>query len=311
MLLEDALAQFVLQLKADGRSPHTVGQYQRHVRVLARWTADVGHGGHVEGLDHQTIARFMAAPCARLCRDGRDKRATSVNALRTSLRCFFGYLHDVGLVPTNPAHRLRRAHCPPPPVRGMPDGDLTLLVATLKSADDPAAHRDLAIVRLLADSGMRLGSAVALDVEDLDLAAREAHLRCAKGNRLQTVVLPRGLCAHLREYLGDRVAGPLLVGRGDRRISARQIQRRLALWLTRAGVRRHATVHSLRHRFAIRLYQRTGDIYLVQQALGHRSIASSTVYARVDRSRLAAAIGEWAEERGGPPALPRERPPSL
>ena len=63
------------------------------------------------------------------------------------------------------------------------------------------------------------------------------------------------------------------------------------MWVTQAGVNRRATVHSLRHRFAIRLYQRTGDIYLVQQALGHRSIASTTVYARVDRSRLAAAMG--------------------
>ncbi len=168
MLIEEALARFVLQLQADGRSPHTVCQYQRHVRALARWTADVGHGGHVEDLDHMDIACFMTAPCARQRPDGQDKRATSVNALRTSVRCFFGYLHDVGLVATNPARRLRRARSSPPPVRGMPDDDLQRLMATLKAADGPAARRDLAIVRLLAGSGMRLGSAVALDVQDLN-----------------------------------------------------------------------------------------------------------------------------------------------
>ena len=290
MLLEDALAQFALQLQADGRSPHTVRQYQRHVRALARWAADVGHGGDVGILDHMDIARFMTAPCARQRPDGRDKRATSVNALRTSLRCFFSYLHDVGLVATNPAHRLRRARPSPPPVRAMRDADLLRLLATLRAADGPAARRDLALVRLLADSGVRLGSAVALDVDDLDLAAGEAHLRCAKGGCQQLVVLPGGLCEHLREYLGDRSAGPLFLGRGGRRISTRHVQRRLALWLARAGVKRRATVHSLRHRFAIRLYQRSGDIYLVQQALGHRSIASTTMYARVDRGRLTAAI---------------------
>ena len=98
MLIDDALASFVLQLQADGRSPHTVSQYRRHVRLLARWTDDVGHSGEVEDIDHQLIARFMTAPCARVRADGRKKRATSVNALRTSLRCFFGYLHDVDLV---------------------------------------------------------------------------------------------------------------------------------------------------------------------------------------------------------------------
>jgi integrase/recombinase XerC len=291
MLLDDALAHFVLQLQADGRSPHTVRQYQRHVRTLARWAADVGHSGHVEDLDHTAIARFMTAPCARIRPDGRAKRATSVNALRTSLRCFFVYMHDVDMVSTNPACRLRRARPSPPPVRGVADGDLQALVATLDAADGPAARRDLALVRLLAESGMRLGSAVALDVEDLDLVRHEASLRSAKGDHRQMVVLPKGLCAHLRDYLGDRTAGPLFPGRGGGRISTRQVQRRLAMWLERAGVKRGATVHSLRHHFAIRLYRATGDIYLVQQALGHRSIASTTVYARADRSRLAAAIG--------------------
>ncbi len=136
-----------------------------------------------------------------------------------------------------------------------------------------------------------LGSAVALDVEDLDLDAGEARPQCCKGDGRQTVLLPRGLCEHLRDYLGDRTAGPLFMGREGARISIRHVQRRVALWLERAGVNRRATVHSLRHRFAIRLYQRTGDIYLVQQALGHRSIASTTVYASADRDRLAAALG--------------------
>ena len=107
----------------------------------------------------------------------------------------------------------------------------------------------------------------------------------------QTVVLPSELCTHLGGFLGDRTTGPVFVRCGGRRISTRQVQRRIAMWLERAGVKRGGTAHSLRHRFAIRLYQRTGDIYLVQQALGHRSIASTTVYARADRSRLAAAVG--------------------
>lgn len=290
MLIENALAQFVRQLEADGRSLHTVRQYQRHVRALARWAADVGRSGHVHHLDHEAVAGFMTAPDARVRADGGDKRATSVNALRTSMRCFFGYLHDIGIVPVSPARRLRRARTAPPPVRAMPDDDLQRLVATLAASADPVARRDLAVVRLLAESGMRVGSAVALDVEDLDLASGEAHLRSAKGDSRQTVVLPKNLCAHLLDYIGDRATGPLFPGRGGQRITVRHVQRRIALWLDRAAVTRRSTVHSLRHRFAIRLYRRTGDLLLVQQALGHRSIASTTVYARADQGRLAAAL---------------------
>ena len=84
MLIEDALERFALQLQADGRSNHTTNQYRRHVRALARWAADVGLSGHVEDFGHEDVARFMTAPCARQRPDGRDKRAVSVNALRTS-----------------------------------------------------------------------------------------------------------------------------------------------------------------------------------------------------------------------------------
>ncbi len=42
MTIEDALSRFLIQLDADGRSPHTLAQYRRHLRTLARWAADVG-----------------------------------------------------------------------------------------------------------------------------------------------------------------------------------------------------------------------------------------------------------------------------
>ena len=51
------------------------------------------------------------------------------------------------------------------------------------------------------------------------------------------------------------------------------------------------STHSLRHTFATELYRRTRDLGLVQAALGHASITSTMVYARVDEERLRAAIG--------------------
>ena len=47
MQLQDALDRFVLQLEADGRSPHTIKQYRRHISALARWLAHDGHTGAV------------------------------------------------------------------------------------------------------------------------------------------------------------------------------------------------------------------------------------------------------------------------
>jgi integrase/recombinase XerC len=63
-----------------------------------------------------------------------------------------------------------------------------------------------------------------------------------------------------------------------------------ARWLRQVGISRPFSVHSLRHTFATRLYQRTGDLYLVQRALGHRQITTTEIYARVSDDSLRQAV---------------------
>src|SRR5262245_4349272 len=119
MKLLDALAKFILQLRADGRSEHTVRQYQRHVRTLGRWMAAEQLPDDVRGIDHEVLAHFLTSPEARARPDGFDKKATSTNALRSSLRCFFSYLAAAGFLSRNPAQLIRRARCGPPLPKGL------------------------------------------------------------------------------------------------------------------------------------------------------------------------------------------------
>ncbi len=59
MTIDDALTRFLVQLEADGRSPHTTGQYRRHVRLFGAWWRDVGPGGTVGAITHEDIAWFF------------------------------------------------------------------------------------------------------------------------------------------------------------------------------------------------------------------------------------------------------------
>ncbi len=81
MTIDDALSRFVVQLEADGRSPHTTGQYRRHVRLFAAWWRDVGPGGGVEEVSHQDVARFLASPHAKAL-----KRSPHAKALKRTQR---------------------------------------------------------------------------------------------------------------------------------------------------------------------------------------------------------------------------------
>ena len=74
-------------------------------------------------------------------------------------------------------------------------------------------------------------------------------------------------------------------------MSARHVRRRLRLWCKRAGIERQVRPHDHRHWFAISLYRRTRDLLLDQAALGHRSMASTTVYASTTDDAVRQALG--------------------
>ncbi len=109
MTIEDALSRFLIQLDADGRSPHTLAQYRRHLRTLARWAADVGHSGQVSEISHEDLARFLVSPQGQTSARGGKKKAASLNCLRSSLKGFFRYLHRAGYTAEDPSVVIRRA----------------------------------------------------------------------------------------------------------------------------------------------------------------------------------------------------------
>ncbi len=289
MHLQDALQGFLLQLQADGRSPHTIGQYRRHGSSLANWLATTGANTDVAALTPETLARFFASEAARTSCRGGAKKATSTNAMRTSIRCFARHLHDAGLVATNPARLLRRARCAPPPPRALRPDEQGRLLAALGAATGPEAERDRVLIELLLGTGIRIGSAIGLDIEDLDLGHGELTLRTTKNDRPTTAVLPAATAEKMRVFLGSRATGPVFLA-ANRRVSIRHVQRRIAHWLRAAQIPGRSA-HAFRHTFATKVYAATGDLQVTQAALGHASIASTVIYARVDKARVRAAVG--------------------
>ena len=290
MEIIEALGLYQVQLEADGRAVPTMRQYDRHVRLLARWLVAGGRPTVVGEMTHLVLAEFLVSPDARDRPDGRPKKATSANAMRSSLRTFFAYGHAAGLTPTNPARLIRRARCAPAPPRGLTVPEQTRLLGVLDQAEGEAGERDRVLFSLLLAAGLRIGSALAIDIEDVDTAGGQLYLRTVKGGGGQTIFFNERIAALLEGLIGDRAEGALFESRHRRRLSIRQVARRLEYWLERAGCRR-ASPHALRHSFGQGLYDRTGDPFLVQAALGHRSIQSTLVYARPGRERLLDAVG--------------------
>lgn len=286
MRVSEATAAYVTQLRGDGRSIHTTKQATRFLRKLA----DVLGDPEIETVRHEDLAAFFASDAVTQRADGGARRANSANALRSVVRCFFSFAHMAGYAPTNPARLVRRARCAPPRPRGPSEQDADRLLAALSQAHTEADLRDWAMFLTMLRTGIRVGTAVALDVDDLDLDAGELRLRTLKGGDRDVVFVPPDVVDLLRRYVAERTAGPLFPGAGGNRLGTRQVARRLAGWAQRAGIRR-TSPHALRHAFGQRLYDQTGDLLVTARAMCHRSLSSTGVYARPSEQRVREAVG--------------------
>lgn len=282
MRITEALDLYLMQLMADGRSWHTRDQYARHIGLLASYFPE----HRVEELLHVDLARFLCSAVATQRPDGKEKKASSLNALRSSVRTFFGYLSGARIVPTNTAVLVRRARTPAPLPKALSDAERERLVAALAGAKTYAERRDRALFVTLLTAGVRIGSALAANVADVDFEDGVLRLRSMKGGGEDTVFVPSETVELLREFVGERRSGPLFPAQDGVRLGVRQAHRRLRMWATRAAIAREVSPHTLRHTFGMSVYGASGDLLVTARALCHRSTRSTEVYARAELAQV-------------------------
>lgn len=136
-----------------------------------------------------------------------------------------------------------------------------------------AARRDLFLVQFLLGTGLRSEEMVCLRVEEIDLAGQSVFVSEGKGRKQRYVPLPDVLVPIVREWLQGRTEG--FVARMPQ-ITLYYRVRRLGKLCGFPGI---IHPHTLRHTMATRVYEVTRDLRVVQELLGHESIATTQIYA--------------------------------
>lgn len=229
----------------------------------------------------------------------------SMKTVRTALRSFFRFLRVEGLaderleaaIPTVAYWRLSTLP------RCLRDDQLDQVLASPHTAT-PCGHRDRAIVVCLATLGIRPGEVAALCLEDLDWRAGTIHLRTRKTRRGAVLPLPRkagrAIVAYLRherpttderrvfvQHLGSRRGTP---------VSSTAVSEVVARALRRAHVDAPlAGAYVFRHTVASRLVRQGASLKEVADFLGHRSLDTTTIYAKLDLPALREVALPWPE----------------
>jgi integrase len=232
---------------------------------------------------------------------GKGRGMASRRSMQASMRWFLRFAAErgwigkemVSAVPSLTSYGL--SHLP----RGLSDDQIARLVEhPFERGECP--RRDWAIVSLLACYGVRRGQVSALRLSDVDWHERTIEFAAHKGGKAVHHTLIPAVGSALAAYLrAERPRSPrrsvfLRHCGPHERLSPGAITQIVRSRMISRGLPPFGP-HALRHSFATRLLRAGQPVKTIADLLGHRSLASVAIYAKVDLSRLLTVAGEWPE----------------
>ena len=206
----------------------------------------------------------------------------TIDNIRRILSSFFAWLEDEDYITKSPVRRIHKVKTCKTVKETYSDEALELM------RDHSECARDLAIIDMLASTGMRVGELVKLDRSDIDFANRECIV-LGKGNKQRKVYFDARTKIHLQRYLNSRKDdNPALFVTLQRPYNRLQISG-VEIRLRRLGEKLNLNKvhpHKFRRTLATMAIDKGMPIEQVQQLLGHQSVDTTLQYAMVNQSNV-------------------------
>lgn len=231
-------------------------------------------------------------------KNNKENSATYRAAQYAAISGFFKYLKRNKIIEDNPCEMIEvprdnKEH----EIITLSDEDLKLMINHIKKGTGSRKaiatqkkwiNRDIAILRLGVSTGLRVSAICGINMEDINLDDKYIIVT-EKGNISKKIYLGNETVKAIKTWIEDRKSiaefteSALFICQTGKRISPRIIRNRFKQ--ITEGIDKRITPHKMRSTCATKLYEKTGDIYLVQQQLGHRNIKNTERYAKVSDAR--------------------------
>lgn len=278
---EKLLPLFLTAKEVEGCSPKTIAYYESTLMQMTRSIPKP-----YTQIDSNDLRKYL-----NTYEIERGAGKATIDNIRRIMSSFFAWLEDEDYIVKSPVRRIHRVKTATVTKEVLSDEELETL------RDSCSSPRDLAIVDLLASTGMRVGELVGLDISDIDLQERECIVT-GKGNKQRLVYFDARTKVHLTAYLNsrndDNPALFISLNGGNERITIGGIQTRLRNLGKSAGIRR-VHPHKFRRTLATHAIDKGMPIEQVQKLLGHAKIDTTMHYAMVNQSNVKASHRKYLE----------------
>jgi len=279
------ISQFLASLKYEkNASPHTIASYKRDLLQLARYLEE--RKIVLVRIDNVILRGFLAK-----LQENKNKKSTMARKL-AAIRSFFQFCIKKKWLEDNPA----KAVATPKQEKHVPSflsEDEMAQFLDLPQTTQPLDLRDKAALELLYATGMRVSELAGLNLDDLNFSERLIRVR-GKGKKERLVPFGKKAEDCLTFYIqsrsqinkGDIEARALFLNYRGERLSSRSVERIVDKYIRLTALRRKISPHSLRHSFASHLLSRGADLRVIQELLGHESLATTQKYTHLDLKHL-------------------------
>ncbi len=271
----DLLELFLTAKEVEGCSPKTIAYYEATLQHMESWLS-------------KPIAHVSSDDLRKYLSEYELERGSSkvtIDNIRRIFSSFFSWLEDEDYIVKSPVRKIKRVKTAVKTKETLSDEELEAL------RDSCDSKRDLAMVDLLASTGMRVGELIRLDIDDVDIQGRECVVT-GKGNKQRPVYFDARTKLHLAAYLESRKDGnpALFVSLNGRtqRLSVCTVEKRIKALGERAQVGR-VHPHKFRRTLATHAIDKGMPIEQVQRLLGHSKIETTMHYAMVNQSNVKAS----------------------
>ena len=295
------------------RSEKTVAEYEHDLltffRYLAATDAGVPYDSEefvkvdLRGIDYAYLDKITQEDILNYlgyaALDRKNEASTRARKL-SSLKTFFKYLHlTLHAIDENPAINIDS----PVQKKRLPKyltlkESLDLLAAVGEDADNKYRERDLCIITLFLNCGMRLSELTGISLSDIDPELRSMRV-IGKGNKERIIYLNDACRDAIRRYVAVRGRdgeikdkNALFISREHRRISNQMVQKIVYKYLAAAGLEyKHFSTHKLRHTAATLMYQQGHvDVRVLKDILGHEQLNTTQIYTHVSDEAMEDAM---------------------
>ena len=286
MTLSEAVDSFINFLKIEkDASLHTIRSYMNDLVELINFIGD--DSKDIRSIDFFTLREYITTLY--------DKKLskTTIERKVSSIKSFYKYLNQKGVVQENPARMLRFPKKEKKLFKVFNIDDLFNLLE-IPDKSTQSGLRDALIMELMYGTGVRVSELVGIKIDDIDFEGLRLRVR-GKGKKERIIPLAEFHIKFIRKYIslreeilkGDNVkTDQLFINKYGTPLSDRSVRRIVEKYLKLAGLPLEFSPHSFRHSFATHMLESGADLRTIQTLLGHSSLSTTQKYTHLNLSDI-------------------------